>query len=78
MIGRAVDRDKQPNVDNDIGREHSSRLMNGPAGPDVTVFGEAMVTSPAPARNAPRAASRAAPVEDIPPETTTACPRVYL
>ena len=40
--------------------------------------GLAMVTSPAPARNAPRAASRAAPVLDIPPETTTAWPREYL
>ncbi len=40
--------------------------------------GVAMVTSPAPARNAPRAASRAAPVKDSPPETTTAWPRVYL
>ncbi len=34
--------------------------------------GLAMVTSPAPARSAPRAASRAAPVVDMPPETTTA------
>ncbi len=40
--------------------------------------GLAMVTRPAPARNAPRAASRAAPVEEIPPDTTTAWPREYL
>ena len=37
-----------------------------------------MVTSPAPARSAPRAASRAAPVEESPPDTTTAWPRPYL
>ena len=37
--------------------------------------GLAMVTSPAPARSAPRAASRAAPVVDRPPDTTTAWPR---
>ena len=37
--------------------------------------GLAMVTSPAPARSAPRAASRAAPVVEMPPETTTAWPR---
>ena len=40
--------------------------------------GLAMVTSPAPARSAPRAASRAAPVDDNPPDTTTAWPRAYL
>lgn len=44
MIDRSMDRDKQPKVGNNIGRQHSSRLRNGPAGPDVTVFGEAMVT----------------------------------
>ena len=37
-----------------------------------------MVTSPAPARSAPRAASRAAPVVNSPPDATTQCPRVYL
>src|SRR5262249_46044913 len=36
------------------------------------------VRTPAPARNAPRAASRAAPVEARPPDTTTAWPRAYL
>ena len=41
-------------------------------------LGLAMVTRPAPARSAPRAASRAAPVDDGPPETTTAWPREYL
>ena len=41
-------------------------------------FGVATVTRPAPARNAPRAASRAAPVCDSPPDTTTAWPRAYL
>ena len=40
--------------------------------------GEASVTRPAPARSAPRAASRAAPVVTAPPDTITACPRVYL
>ena len=40
--------------------------------------GLAIVTRPAPARNAPRAASRAAPVDDSPPDTTTAWPREYL
>ena len=40
--------------------------------------GLAMVTSPAPARSAPRAASRAAPVCDTSPDTTTAWPRWYL
>jgi hypothetical protein len=40
--------------------------------------GVAMVTRPAPARKAPRAARRAAPVEVGPPETTTAWPRAYL
>ena len=40
--------------------------------------GLAIVTSPAPARSAPRAASRAAPVDDAPPDTTTAWPRAYL
>src|SRR5215475_312827 len=40
--------------------------------------GLAIVTSPAPARSAPRAARRAAPVVHGPPETTTAWPRVYL
>ena len=38
----------------------------------------ANVTSPAPARNAPRADIRAAPVAAMSPETTTACPRLYL
>ena len=37
-----------------------------------------MVTRPAPARSAPRAASRAAPVDHEGPEATTACPRSYL
>ena len=37
-----------------------------------------MVTRPAPARSAPRAASRAAPVCDWSPDTTTAWPRGYL
>ena len=37
-----------------------------------------MVTRPAPARRAPRAASRAAPVCDRSPDTTTAWPRRYL
>ena len=41
-------------------------------------LGLAMVTRPAPARSAPRAASRAAPVDDGPPEMTTAWPREYL
>ena len=40
--------------------------------------GEASVTSPAPARSAPRADSRAAPVAASSPETTTAWPRAYL
>src|SRR5262249_18718589 len=40
--------------------------------------GLAIVTSPAPARNAPRAASLAAPVDHDGPETTTAWPRSYL
>ena len=40
--------------------------------------GLAIVTRPAPARNAPRAASRAAPVDANPPDTTTAWPREYL
>ena len=40
--------------------------------------GEATVTRPAPARNAPRAASRAAPVDAISPDTITAWPRAYL
>ena len=40
--------------------------------------GLAIVTSPAPARRAPRAASRAAPVDHEGPETTTAWPRSYL
>ena len=40
--------------------------------------GEATVTSPAPTRSAPRAASRAAPVRVAGPETTTAWPRSYL
>src|SRR4029077_12285533 len=40
--------------------------------------GLAMVTSPAPARNAPRAASRAAPVDQAGPDTTTAWRRSYL
>ncbi len=40
--------------------------------------GEAMVTSPAPPRSAAMAARRAAPVWDMPPDTTTACPRLYL
>ena len=35
-------------------------------------LGEATVTSPAPARNAPMAPSLAAPVEKAGPETTTA------
>ena len=37
-----------------------------------------MVTRPAPALNAPRAASRPAPVVGRPPDTTTAWPREYL
>ena len=36
------------------------------------------MTSPAPARNAPRAASRAAPVAAMPPDTTITWPRAYL
>ena len=40
--------------------------------------GDASVTSPAPARRQPRAASRAAPVAAISPDTTTAWPRAYL
>ena len=40
--------------------------------------GEASVARPAPARSAARAASRAAPVDAIPPDTTTAWPRLYL
>ena len=40
--------------------------------------GLAIVTRPAPARKAPRAASRAAPVDHEGPETTTAWPRSYL
>src|SRR5262249_6169413 len=40
--------------------------------------GLAIVTRPAPARSAPRAANLAAPVVDDPPETTTAWPREYL
>ena len=40
--------------------------------------GEASVTSPAPARNAPRADIRAAPVAAMSPETTMAWPRSYL
>src|SRR5689334_14437552 len=40
--------------------------------------GLAIVTNPAPARNAPRAASLAAPVEGNSPETTTAWPLLYL
>jgi hypothetical protein len=42
------------------------------------VRGEAMVTSPAPPRSAAIAARRAAPVWEAPPDTTTACPRLYL
>ena len=40
--------------------------------------GLAKVTSPAPARSAARADSRAAPVKEAPPETTSAWPREYL
>ncbi len=45
---------------------------------ESALFGLAIVTSPAPIRSAPRAASLAAPVVGISPDTTTAWPRSYL
>ena len=56
----------------------SMTLMSAPAFIAIASRGLARVTSPAPARSAAAAASRAAPVNDAPPQTTRACPREYL
>ena len=55
----------------------TGRTITAVSAPALTASasrGDATVTRPAPARSAPRAARRAAPVEAIPPETITAWP----
>ncbi len=52
--------------------------VSAPALTSSASRGEATVTSPAPARSAPRAPSLAAPVLHTGPDTTTAWPRAYL
>ena len=59
-----------------IGANHHGRQRRGIDGERIARRGQ--VTRPAPARSAPRADIRAAPVAAISPETTMAWPRAYL